>query len=183
MDVNKSVSPRYRNEIIVPRVCSSSMLLVSRLFICFISLLFDYMCMRLPLIPWSMELKAFAINSIAGVPSSRVLPVPVTAPQFVWVFQKNPPNINFWPVNLLFPETGWFLFWLIIMFPQFNVFDRKLILKLLKNCISGIQFFDSNFAIIPFKFSRENSHLPVKKVRHGPCSIRHYVCNDSQISI
>ena len=40
--------------------------------ICSISLLFDYMCTRLPFIPWS----------IAGVPSSQALPgYLITAPQ------------------------------------------------------------------------------------------------------
>jgi hypothetical protein len=43
---------------------------------CSISLLFDYMCMRLPLIPWS----------IVGVPSRRALPgFPNTAPPLVCV--------------------------------------------------------------------------------------------------
>jgi len=50
--------------IIVPRVCSSSMFRVSWCVFCSISLLFDYMCMRLPFILWS----------IAGVSSSQALP-------------------------------------------------------------------------------------------------------------
>jgi len=48
---------------IVPRVCSSSMLRVSLCVFCSMSLEIDYMCMRLPFIPWS----------IAGVPSSQAL--------------------------------------------------------------------------------------------------------------
>jgi len=51
----------------------SSMLRVSSCVFCFMSLLFEYMCMRLPFIAWS----------IAGVPSSLALPF--TAPPSVCV--------------------------------------------------------------------------------------------------
>jgi len=45
-------------------VCSSSMLRVFLCALCFMSLLFEYMCMHLPFISWP----------IAGVPSSQALP-------------------------------------------------------------------------------------------------------------
>jgi len=61
---------------IVPRVCSSSMLHVSSCVFCSMSILFDYMCMRLPLSPWS----------IVGVPSRQaLLGFLITAPPSVCV--------------------------------------------------------------------------------------------------
>jgi len=55
----------------IPRVCSSSMLRASWCVWRSMSLLFDYMCMRLPFFLWS----------IAGVPSSQALPgFLITAP-------------------------------------------------------------------------------------------------------
>ena len=52
------------------------MLRVSSSVFCSMSLLFDYMCMLLPFIPWS----------IAGVPSSQALPgFLITAPPSVCV--------------------------------------------------------------------------------------------------
>ena len=49
---------------IVQRLCSSSMFRASLCVLCSNFLLFDFMCMRLPFMPWS----------IAGVPSSQTLP-------------------------------------------------------------------------------------------------------------
>jgi len=61
---------------VVSNVCSSSMLRVSSSAFCSMSLLFDYMCMCLPFISWS----------IAGVPSSQALPgFLITAPPSVCV--------------------------------------------------------------------------------------------------
>ena len=72
-------------------MCSSSIFRVSACVFCSISLLFDYMCVRLPLVVWS----------IAGVPSSQELPgflitaspsvcVPdVICPLTVWIHKQN----------------------------------------------------------------------------------------------
>jgi len=57
---NKQIRLPVKKLIIVPRMCSFSMFHVSWCVFCSISLSFDYVCMRLPFIPWS----------IAGVPSS-----------------------------------------------------------------------------------------------------------------
>jgi len=46
------------------------------MYICSMSLLFDYMCMRSPFIPWAREEKERKRDrrSIVGVPSSKALP-------------------------------------------------------------------------------------------------------------
>jgi len=74
---NKYIRLPVRKLIIIPRVCSSSMLRVSWYVFYSMSLLFDYMSMRLPFIPWS----------IAGMLSSQALlgflitaPPPVLVP-------------------------------------------------------------------------------------------------------
>jgi len=79
-------------------VCSSSMLRVSWCVFCSMSLLFDYMCMRLPFIPspWS----------IAGVPSSQALPgFLITAPPSVCV----PAVLSALAVWIQNPKKKWFL--------------------------------------------------------------------------
>jgi len=70
------------------------MLGVSSNVFCSMSLLFDYMCMRLPFLPWS----------IAGVPSSKALPgFLITAPPLDQCFFKQHNALDFAP-NLFIHE-------------------------------------------------------------------------------
>ena len=68
---NKYIRLSVKKIKIVPRVCSSSMFRVCWCVLWLVSLLLDYMCVRLPSVPWS----------IAGVPSRQAFPgYLITAP-------------------------------------------------------------------------------------------------------